>query len=134
MFCVHMCLCDSHSVMSLCDPLDIQSTEFSRPEYSSGQPFPSPRDLPSQGSKPSLPYCRQILYQLSQQRSPRSPRILEWAASPFSSRFSQPKDFIYRVSSGFIQPFCINANPKQQSKWQQDHTYQKKEYLLRIGF
>ena len=30
-------------------PWTIQSLEFSRPEYWSGQPFPSPGDLPNQG-------------------------------------------------------------------------------------
>ena len=39
--------------------------EFSRPEYWSGQPFPSPGDLSNQGLNPGLPHCRQILYQLS---------------------------------------------------------------------
>ena len=87
------------------------SMEFSRPEYWSGQPFPSPGGLPNPGVKPrspalqadSLPvephgepkkhgvrslsllqqifltqesnrgllHCRQILYQLSCQRSPQ---------------------------------------------------------------
>ena len=37
----------------------IQSMEFSRPEYWSGRPFPSPGDLPN----PGLPHCRQTLYQ-----------------------------------------------------------------------
>ena len=41
--------------------------------------------FPTQGSKPGLPHCRQIPYQLSHQGSPR---ILEWAAYPFSSRSS----------------------------------------------
>ena len=41
--------------------------EFSRPEYWSGQPFPSPGDLPTQGSNPGLLHCRQILYHLSHQ-------------------------------------------------------------------
>ena len=36
--------------------------------------------FPTQGSNPSLLHCRQILYQLSHQRSPR---ILEWEAYPF---------------------------------------------------
>ena len=36
----------------------------------------------SQGSNPGLPHCRQILYQLSHQGSPR---MLEWVAYPFSS-------------------------------------------------
>ena len=33
----------------------IQSTEFSRPEYWSGQPFPSPGDLPNPGIEPRSP-------------------------------------------------------------------------------
>ena len=96
--------------------------EFSRPEYWSRYPLPSPRDLPNpgikprssalqadslpakpqgkpkntgvgslsllqgifptQGSNPSLPHCRQILYQLSHKGSPR---ILEWVAYPLPS-------------------------------------------------
>ena len=35
---------------------------FSKQEYWSGLPFPSPGDLPDQGSNPGLPHCRQILY------------------------------------------------------------------------
>ena len=46
------------------------SIEFSRQEYWSGLPFPSPGDLPNPGIQPSLPYCRWILYQLSHQGSP----------------------------------------------------------------
>ena len=36
-------------------PCTIQSMEFSRPEYWSGWPFPSPGDLPNQGIKPRSP-------------------------------------------------------------------------------
>ena len=34
------------------NPWTIQSMEFSRPEYWSGLPFPSPGDLPKPGIKP----------------------------------------------------------------------------------
>ena len=37
----------------------------------------------------SLPHCRQILYQLSHQGSPRT---LEWVAYPFSSGSPQPRN------------------------------------------
>ena len=47
-----------------------QSMEFSRQEYWSGLPFPSPGDLPDPGIEPGLPHCRQTLYRLSHQRSP----------------------------------------------------------------
>ena len=45
--------------------------------------------FPTQGSNPGLPHCRRILYQLSHKGSPR---ILEWAAYPFSSGSSQPRN------------------------------------------
>ena len=51
--------------------------------------------FPTQGSNPDLPHCRQILYQLSHEGSPR---ILEWVAYPFSSRSSRPRNRT-RVSS-----------------------------------
>ena len=38
--------------------------------------------FPTQGLNPGLPHCRQILYQLSHNGSPRT---LEWAVYPFSS-------------------------------------------------
>ena len=37
---------------TLCDPWTIESMEFSRPEYWSGLPFPSPGDLPNPGTEP----------------------------------------------------------------------------------
>ena len=40
----------TQSYPTLCDPMDyIQSMGFSRPEYWSGQPLPSPGDLPNPG-------------------------------------------------------------------------------------
>ena len=47
--------------------------------------------FPTQGLNPGLPHCRQNLYHLSHQVSPR---ILEWVAYPFSrgwTRWSQQK-------------------------------------------
>ena len=48
---------DSHSVVS--DSLRpcglIHSMEFSRPEYWSGEPIPSPADLPDPGIEPGSP-------------------------------------------------------------------------------
>ena len=45
------------------------SMEFSRQEYWSGLPFPSPGDLAHQGSNLGLPHCRQTLCCLSHQES-----------------------------------------------------------------
>ena len=44
----------THSCPTLCDPM-VESMEFSRPEYWSGLPFPSPRDLPNPGIKRRSP-------------------------------------------------------------------------------
>ena len=64
--------------------------EFSRPEYWSGQPFPSPGDLPTQRSNPGLWHCRQILYQLSYIK-----QILH--ASQHHSIFSEIKYYKFQV-------------------------------------
>ena len=40
---------------TLVTPWTMQSLEFSRPEYWSGQPFPSPGNLPKPGIKPRSP-------------------------------------------------------------------------------
>ena len=46
----------AQSCPTLCNPLDYtQSMEFSRPEYWSRQPFPSPGDLPNPGIEPRSP-------------------------------------------------------------------------------
>ena len=45
----------SLSHAQLCNPLTVQSMEFSRPEYWSGSPFPSPGDPPNLGIKPRSP-------------------------------------------------------------------------------
>ena len=45
--------------------------------------------FPTQGSNPGLLHCRQILYQLSHQGSPR---ILEWVVYPFSRESSRPSN------------------------------------------
>ena len=45
-----ICESESHSVMSdSATPWTLQPMEFSRPEYWSEQPFPSPGNLPSPG-------------------------------------------------------------------------------------
>jgi len=43
---------------------------FSRQEYWSGLPFPSPWDLPDPGIEPRSPALQEILYRLSYEGSP----------------------------------------------------------------
>ena len=45
--------------------------------------------FPAQGSNPSLPHCRWILYHLNHQGRPR---ILEWVEYSFSRGSSQPRN------------------------------------------
>ena len=49
--------------------LQLQSMDFSRPEYWSGQPFPSPGDLPNPGLKPRSPTLQADSLQLSYEGS-----------------------------------------------------------------
>ena len=73
---------DAQSCLTLCDPMDYtvhgilqaRILEWAAVLLSKGI-------FPTQGSNPGLPNCRQILYQLSQEGSPK---ILELAAIPFS--------------------------------------------------
>ena len=66
----------AQSCPTLCDPMDSSlhqappSMGFSKQEYWSGLPIPSPGDLPDPGIEPGLPHCRQTLYHLSHQGSP----------------------------------------------------------------
>ena len=51
------------------------SMGFSRQECWSGLPFPSLGDLPDPGNNPGVLHCRQTLYRLSHQGSPRFKQI-----------------------------------------------------------
>ena len=102
-------------IVALQTPL---AMEFSRQEYWSGEPFPSPRDIPDPGIKPRLALqADSLLYAVVVAAAAKSlqscltlsnptncslwgfsahgilqARILEWIAIPFSRGSSQPKD------------------------------------------
>ena len=54
------------------------SMGFSRQDYWSGLPFPSPGDLPDPGMEPGLPHCRQML--LPSELKERSRQLAEAVA------------------------------------------------------
>ena len=89
--CVCVCVCESHSVMSNSLRPHGLYTPWTSPGQNTGVGSLSLFQgiFPTQGLNPDLPHCRQILYQLSHQRSPR---ILEWVAYPFSRGSSWPKN------------------------------------------
>ena len=55
----------------------------------------------TQGSNPGLVHCRQIIYHLSHQGSPR---ILEWVAYPFTrgSSWSRNRTSVFCIAGGFF--------------------------------
>ena len=53
-------------------PWTIQSMEFSRPEYWSGQPFLSPGDLPNSGIEPRSPALQEDSLPAEPQRKPKN--------------------------------------------------------------
>ena len=92
--CAVLCL-GTQWCPSLCDPKDYRppgsSVHGDSPGKNSGVGCHSLLQVifSTQGSNPGLPHCRQILYHLSHQASPR---ILEQVAYPFSSGSSQPRN------------------------------------------
>ena len=67
--------------------------------------------FPTQGLKPGLPHCRQILYQLSHQGNPR---ILEWVAYLFSSGSSWPRNWTWvsSIAGGFFTNWAMREDPR----------------------
>ena len=62
--------------------------------------------FPTQRSNPGLLHCRQILYQLSHKRSPRT---LEWVACPFSRGSSRPRNLGSRASQADSLPTKLSG-------------------------
>jgi len=83
--------------------------------------------FPTQGWNPGPSQCRPILYQLSHKGSPR---ILEWLAYSFSSRFFQPRNQtgVSCIAGGFFtnwsirefyirDTFIYRKNASQVAQW-----------------
>ena len=66
--------------------------------------------FPAQGSNPGLLHCRQILYQLSHQGSPKT---LEWVAYPFSRDLPKPG---INPGSPTLQADSLPAEPPGKPK------------------
>ena len=72
----------------------------------------------TQGSNPGLPHCRQILYQLSHEVSPR---ILEWVACPFSRGSSRPRNWtgVTCTAGGFFTNWASIPANMSKLRWGQ---------------
>ena len=72
--CVWLCVKVTQLCLNLCDPVDytvygiLQATGV-------GSPSLLQRIVPTQGSNPAVPHCRQILYQLGHKGSPQKRHI-----------------------------------------------------------
>ena len=86
---------DSLSCPTLCGPVDFNLPGSSLHGHSPGKNIGVgchallQAIFPTQGWNPGLLHCRQILYHLSHQGSPR---VLEWVAYPFSRGSFQPRN------------------------------------------
>ena len=103
-------------VWLLATPWAVESMEFPRPENEwAAIPFSRGssqlRDQ-TQVSLIAVPYCRQILYQLSHQRSPR---ILEWVGCPFSrgSSWHRNQTRVSCIAGGFFTSWATREVIKQ---------------------
>ena len=94
--------------LTLCDPMDYAS--HTGQNIGVGNHSLLQGIFPTQGLDPDLLPCRQILYQLSHQGSPR---ILEWVAHPFSSGSSWPRNRtgISCIAGGFFTNWAIREAP-----------------------
>ena len=91
----------THSCLTLCDPMD--SSPWNSPGQNTGVGTLSLLQgiFPTQGSNPGLPHCRQILYQMSYQGSPRNNAI--WSNTDgtrdYHTKQSQTEKDKYHVCS-----------------------------------
>ena len=107
----------AQSCLTLCDPLDCSLPGFSVHEDSPGKNIGVGYHallqgiFPTQGSNPDLPHCRQILYHLSHQGSPR---ILAWVAYSFSRGSSQSKYWtrVSCIAGGFLTIWVTREVPR----------------------
>ena len=85
------CEGESHSVVTdSVTPWTTQSIKFSRPEYWSGLPFPSPGDLPHSGIVAGSPALQADSLSAEPQRNPRTiPKFF------FAGAFFPPSNYFY---------------------------------------
>ena len=108
----------------LCNPMDC--SPWNSPGQNTGVGSLSLSIFPNQGSNPGLPHCRQILYQLHHQGSPR---ILEWIPYPFSNGSSQPRNQMQESSALQADSLPTGLSGKPQVVFYQGKERQKKGCL-----
>ena len=115
----------------LCDPRDCSLPDSSVHGHSPGKNIGMGCHtllqgiFPTQRSNPGLPHCRQILYCMGHQRSPR---ILEWVVDPFSRETSWPRNWtmVSCIAGGFFTSWATRETPKENifSCWFHNRNHQ----------
>ena len=108
--------------LTVCDPMDCSPPDSSvhgdSPGKNTGVGCPALLQgiFPTQGSNQGLPHCRQILYHLSHQGSPRIP---EWVACPSSRGSSQPRDRTRAscIAGKFFTSWATREAPFEHNKY-----------------
>ena len=124
--CAVLCFV-AQSCPTLCDPTDCSPPGSSVHGILQARTLewvatPSSRGIcPIQELNRGLLHCRQILYCLSHQGSPR---LLEWVADPFSRGSSQPRNqkgvscILYlREGNGNLLQYSCLENPMDRRAW-----------------
>ena len=113
--CAVLCLV-TQFCLTLSDPMDCSppgsSVHRDSPGKDTGVGCPAllQRIFLTQGSNPGLPHCRQILYHLSHQGSPR---ILEWVVYPLPRGTSRPRNWtrVCCIAGGFFTSWATRGAP-----------------------
>ena len=117
---------ESCSVLSNSLQLDVLYSPWNSPGQNTGVGSLSLLQgiFPTQGLKPGIPHCRQILYQLSHQGSPR---ILEWVDYSFSRGSSHPRNWtrVSLIAGGSFTSWATRESPilnkgSQNTQWEKD--------------
>ena len=122
--CRHLCVCVcsvTQSCPTLCDPMDCGhqaplSMEFSKQEYWSGLPFPSPGDLPNPETKPKPP----ALQADSLSPEPSGLYLLSDECPPFS----------LNVRSTMFQT-CVNNSYQDLNTYPRTESLKSLQHVLR---
>ena len=104
------------SFPTLCDPIEAAhqippSLGFSRQEYWSGLPFPSPGDLPNSGIEPrspALPACWELGFQAWAQST--CPELSAQGLVPL--RFNKPANLEKSAVATGLEKGSFHSNPK----------------------
>ena len=88
--------------------------EFSRSEYWSGDPFPSPGSFPTQGSNPGLPHCRQTL---SVWATRETQELAKWTLFHAEETACETKRQEITVHSRNSMKLCYELPGSQENTW-----------------